>query len=63
MPDRQRFLIELRDAGGDTPVVIRLRHFLKAALRSWGLRCTDARELTDGQHQADLRRPDVAGGF
>ena len=34
--------------GWPTPAIIRLRRFLKAALRSWGLRCTECREHDDG---------------
>jgi hypothetical protein len=30
---RPRFAIELQDVGGDRPVVIRLRHFLRRARR------------------------------
>ena len=29
---------------GDVPATIRLKRFLKAALRSYGLRCTECRE-------------------
>jgi hypothetical protein len=48
-PPRQRFQIELRDIADDddAPLVIRLRHFLKSALRAWGLKCTKAVELLD----------------
>jgi hypothetical protein len=48
---RRRFQLDLRDAGepDDAPVAIRLRHFLKAALRAWGLRCTRAVELPDDE--------------
>jgi hypothetical protein len=30
---------------GDVPVIIRLRKFLKAALRAWGLRCIRCEEI------------------
>ncbi len=48
-PTRPRYAIELQDIGGDTPVAIRLRHFLRRALRDWGLKCTRAVEITDEQ--------------
>jgi hypothetical protein len=59
MPTRQRFLIELRDAGGvdDSPVIHRLRSLLKACLRSWGLRCTRAVELPNDQDDGEQTAP------
>jgi hypothetical protein len=42
----ERFVVELvAQPDGDAPAVIRLRHFLKAALRAWGLRCTGVRQV------------------
>ncbi len=35
----ERFVVELEALPDSVPSAIRLRHFLKAALRSWGLRC------------------------
>jgi hypothetical protein len=29
----------------EAPVIIRLRRFLKQAIRAWGLKCIDIREL------------------
>jgi hypothetical protein len=49
--DCERFLVELLalpDTGASrscVPPVVRLRKFLKAALRAYGLRCTRARSL------------------
>ncbi len=52
--DKQRFLFELVDCGEPdaTPARIRLRHFLKAALRQWRLRCVGGRIL-DAELPAD----------
>jgi hypothetical protein len=44
-PPRVRFRIVLEDAGGNSPAVVRLRLFLKTALRSWGLRCREAEAI------------------
>jgi hypothetical protein len=46
-PDRQpKFALTLVAVpGSDVPAAIRLKRFLKAALRSYGLRCTEAREI------------------
>ena len=42
---RERFALVVEDAGdaGDPSVIIRLRLFLKRALRAYGLRCVEAR--------------------
>ncbi len=46
MPNgRERFLVELEALPHSAPAVNRLRRFLKAALRMYGLRCTDVREV------------------
>jgi hypothetical protein len=39
---RERFRLIIEALPDRTPGVIRPRHFLKAALRSWGLKCIDA---------------------
>jgi hypothetical protein len=41
--DHERSLVELLALPDDVPPVVRLRKFLKAALRSYRLRCTSAR--------------------
>jgi hypothetical protein len=42
----ERYQLELvAQADDDAPAHVRLRRFLKAALRAWGLRCTAVREL------------------
>jgi hypothetical protein len=46
--DRPRFALVLQDQGGDAPAAARLKALLKRALRSFNLRCTDARELPAG---------------
>ena len=51
---------------GDVSATIRLKRFLKAALRSYGLRCTEAREITtDSQMRLDgpsIDPPATTGG-
>jgi hypothetical protein len=42
--DPQRFLVELRAEGPGPPAVVRLRRWLKTALRQHGLRCVSVRE-------------------
>jgi hypothetical protein len=48
---RRHFALELRDCGDadSAPVIIRLRSFLKMALRGYRLRCTRAVELHDDE--------------
>ncbi len=41
---RQRFLLTIEATDSEIPVPVRLRRFLKSALRSYGLRCTRAVE-------------------
>ena len=36
---------------GDVPPVVRLRALLKAALRAWGWKCTDCREVKREQEE------------
>jgi hypothetical protein len=46
-PDRPTFALTVQAVpGSDVPAIIRLRRFLKMALRSYGLKCTEAREIT-----------------
>ena len=41
---KERFIIELQAAPGGIPAIVRLRKFLKMALRSYGLKCIAIRE-------------------
>ncbi len=46
MPDpRPEYRLTFRALPGELPVPIRLRHLLKDALRSYGLRCTAIEEV------------------
>jgi len=61
---RERFALTLEAIpDGGAPAVIRLRRFLKAALRSYGLRCTFAVALADdpGTPASDSERGDRGG--
>jgi hypothetical protein len=52
--DREQYTITLRaEPGFDVPAVVRLRKFLKEALRGWGLRCVEAREVGGDDVQQD----------
>lgn len=64
----ERFQVTLQAMPSEVPVIIRLRKFQKAALRSYGLRCTSAERLGDkhdfphvwqprGNHPADPAFP------
>jgi hypothetical protein len=44
MSERPTFIVHLRPEPGVEDPIRSLRHFLKRALRSWGLRCVDIRE-------------------
>lgn len=58
-PGRTRYRLDLVDAGrpGDGPAIRRLRAALKRLLRSYGLRCTDIRELPpDEEDRAEPAR-------
>jgi hypothetical protein len=44
-PREPDFLVRLRPLKDATPAIHRLRHFLKAALRCWGLRAVSVEEL------------------
>jgi hypothetical protein len=54
--EAERFLVELRALPDSVPAVIRLRKFLKAALRAYNLRCERASQL----HQRGRPAEDVA---
>jgi len=47
----ERYHVTLRPEPGNwrTPAIVRLRKFLKAAVRQWGLRCTECREVKEGR--------------
>jgi hypothetical protein len=45
MADRERLLVELESLLHNAPAVNRLKRCLKAALRMYGLRCTDVRQV------------------
>jgi hypothetical protein len=45
MADGERYLVELRAEGAGPPAAIRLRRWLKACLRSYGLRCVSVEEV------------------
>jgi hypothetical protein len=59
-PQPEEFRLVLRsvpDADG-VPTIHRLRRFLKMALRGYGLKCTSAERVTDGNttnHQEESR--------
>lgn len=42
----ERFTVTLEAGAGSTPAITRLRAALKCLLRSYGLRCTEAKETT-----------------
>ena len=44
---RERYALTLESLPDDAPPIIRLRRFLKMALRAYGLRCTSAVQLHD----------------
>jgi hypothetical protein len=49
MKAETRYLIELRPIRGNwpTPPILRLRAFLKAAKRAYGLKCVSAKECAE----------------
>jgi hypothetical protein len=47
-----RFRLTLESVPSDVPAEIRLRGLLKLMLRSFGLRCVEAKELTDGEEES-----------
>jgi hypothetical protein len=51
MTDRPAYTVTLRATGDGPPAAVRLRRFLKAALRQYGLRCIGCEEVT--QRTAD----------
>jgi hypothetical protein len=55
MNDRPRFRLELVAGPSAYPPVVRLRRFLKLALRAFNLRCTKAEALeADGEGALEL---------
>ena len=65
-PEPPTYRIVLRPTPGGPPPIIRLRRFLKAALRGYGLRCLSAEELPAGKTQEpgpldDKKGPGVGG--
>ncbi|TWU31725.1 hypothetical protein [Novipirellula artificiosorum] len=62
--DRTLWAVTLRPepwVGDDDAVLRSMRRFLKAALRSYGLRCVDVRQIAPEQAEGltrDSRRPD-----
>jgi hypothetical protein len=54
------FLVELRAEGEGPPAVVRLRRWLKAALRQHGLRCVRVQEMP-GTRPVQLDKPASAG--
>ncbi len=60
----EQFTLTLRalPAWGDVPATIRLKRFLKAALRSYGLKCTECREAPDQAGGPTPATIDQAGG-
>jgi hypothetical protein len=48
MADKPKFVVELVAEPPAASAVRRLRRFLKAALRCYGLRCVDLREVSPG---------------
>jgi hypothetical protein len=51
-PGGQRYRVVLEALGDDVPPHVRLRAFLKSALRAWGLRCRSVEELPPSRVQA-----------
>lgn len=52
--DRLTYVVRLEALPGPVPGHVRLKRFLKAALRTWNLRCVDLAELTaDKTDEAD----------
>jgi hypothetical protein len=53
--DAPDYQITLRPEPGPVPAIVRLRKFLKAALRTYGLRCVDMAEVTPAKPPADTK--------
>jgi len=55
LPEPQRFtlLVEGRDLPDDAPLIVRLRRWLKAGLRAYGLRC---KEIVPTQPEKESNR-------
>ncbi len=65
MPGRPRepeeFLVTLRaEPGWSVPVGVRLKRWLKACLRGYGLRCIDVRERKDGLAEDGEQKKEAA---
>ena len=59
----QRYVIELEAMSSDIPPTIRLRHFLKNALRAWRLKARRISETTPPlPPPATEKNADAAGG-
>ena len=54
--DNPKFALTLQSVPGDVPAIIRLRKFLKMALRSYGLRCTEIREIPEPEPEPEPDR-------
>ena len=54
---RQRFRVHLEAPADDVPAAIRLRRFLKMALRSFNLRCTGIVQTPDAEPDAPPTMP------
>jgi hypothetical protein len=52
-PPRERLALTLEALPNDAPPIIRLRRFLRMALRSYGLRCTRVVALPDDPQVAE----------
>ena len=61
MTDTDRFEIILRAEGAGPPVAIRLRRWLKAALRGYSLRCVSVRLIEDPVMPIAGRRQAITG--
>jgi hypothetical protein len=62
-PKQPEFLVALRAEGEGPPAVIRLRRWLKASLRGYGLRCVRAEEIPAGAPSAQTGEvPDANPG-
>ena len=61
--DREIFRVTLRAEGHGPPAIVRLRRWLKAALRSHGLRCVSAVEINlDGPPTPEKASARASGG-
>lgn len=51
--DDERFTLLIAIEPGDTPAHVRLRHFLKTALRRWGIRCVTITPTNKDEHDGN----------